>query len=136
MPLTDDDFASPDAAIAAGGGIRSGGSGGSYGISRRCGLRGARWRRRWRERLEERETHWHRVRKAMDWWQENCEVLLVEGRGWYVPVDSHDYMIADLAAALRLPVLVVTHAKLGAINETLLTSRSVSIHRLSGAPTG
>jgi len=78
--------------------------------------------------LEDRAPDWHRVAAAFDFWQENCDLLLVEGAGgWYVPIHPapHDFMIADLAAALRLPVLVVTDAVLGSINLSLLTIHAV-----------
>lgn len=78
--------------------------------------------------VEERLPDWHRVAAAFDFWQENCDLLLVEGAGgWYVPIHPapHDFMIADLAAALRLPVLVVTDAILGSINLTLLTIHAI-----------
>jgi dethiobiotin synthetase len=84
-------------------------------------------------RLENRPPNWPRVEAALDWWQENSDVLLVEGSGgWYVPLDPaiRDFMIADLAAALRLPVLVVTTAKLGTINETLLTVHAIQERNL------
>ena len=83
--------------------------------------------------LERRPPDWRRVVAALDWWQENCDVLLVEGSGgWYVPLDPtvHDFMIADLAAALRLPVLVVSTAQLGAINHMLLTVRAIEERQL------
>ncbi len=77
-------------------------------------------------RMEEREPDWRRVESSLDWWQENCDVLIVEGAGgWYVPLDRHDFMIGDLATALRLPVIVVTPASLGAINMTLLTVHAI-----------
>jgi len=84
-------------------------------------------------RLENRPPNWPRVEAALDWWQENSDMLLVEGSGgWYVPLDPaiRDFMIADLAAALRLPVLVVTTAKLGTINETLLTVHAIQERKL------
>jgi dethiobiotin synthetase len=77
-------------------------------------------------RVEGRPTDWKRVAGALDWWQENCDALLVEGSGgWMVPLDHHDYMVADLAAALRLPVIVVTDVSLGTLNHTLLTVQSI-----------
>jgi len=85
-------------------------------------------------RFEDRPPNWRRVEAALDWWQENCQVLLVEGSGgWYTPLDGHDFMNADLAAALRLPVLVVTHARLGAINQSLLTIHAVQERHLAVA---
>jgi dethiobiotin synthetase len=85
-------------------------------------------------KIEGRMPDWHRLEFALDWWQENSQMLLVEGAGgWYVPLDGHGYMIADLATALRLPVLVVTHAGLGAINHTLLTVHAIQERGLTVA---
>jgi dethiobiotin synthetase len=51
--------------------------------------------------------------------------MIVEGvGGWLVPI-LRDYMVADLAADLGLPVLVVAANRLGAINHTLLTVRAI-----------
>lgn len=53
------------------------------------------------------------------------EVLLVEGvGGWMVPIRA-DYLIRDLAAELKLPVLVIVQNRLGCLNHTLLTVHSV-----------
>jgi dethiobiotin synthetase len=51
--------------------------------------------------------------------------LLVEGAGgWLVPITSTE-TIADLAARLALPVVVVVANRLGCINHTLLTLESI-----------
>lgn len=51
--------------------------------------------------------------------------VLVEGAGgWLVPV-AEKFLVADLAAALGLPVLVVVANRLGCINHTLLTIESI-----------
>jgi dethiobiotin synthetase len=56
------------------------------------------------------------------------EMVIVEGAGgWLVPI-TIDYTIADLAAALALPVIVVVKSRLGALNHTLLTLESIG-HR-------
>src|SRR5207248_905299 len=53
------------------------------------------------------------------------EPLLVEGAGgWLVPVGP-GWTIADLAAALALPVLVVARPGLGTVNHALLTVDAV-----------
>ena len=129
-PLSDDDFQSPDAAI----------------VARAAGLDPAdemllRYLSPMRyaapvapavaARIEDRPPNWDRVETALDWWQENSQVLIVEGAGgWYVPLDTHDFMIADLAAALRLPVLVVTTVELGSMNHTLLTVHAIQERQL------
>ena len=77
-------------------------------------------------RLEGRNTDWKRVAGAFDWWQENCDVLLIEGTGgWLVPLDHHDFTGADLATMLHLPVLVVTSTALGSLNHSCLTVQAV-----------
>ncbi len=51
--------------------------------------------------------------------------LIVEGvGGWLVPI-LQDYSVADLAAELGLPVVVVAANRLGALNHTLLTVQAI-----------
>jgi dethiobiotin synthetase len=58
------------------------------------------------------------------------ECVVVEGvGGWLVPIRT-DYFVGDLAAALKLPVIVVAENRLGCLNHTLLTIRSVEAHGL------
>ncbi len=53
------------------------------------------------------------------------EHVLVEGiGGWAVPI-SAEYSMANLAAELDLPVLVVVDNRLGAINHTVLTVNAI-----------
>ncbi len=131
--LTDDDYLAPDAAMAAW----------AAGLDPHdpsllpflAPVRyGAPVAPRLAAEVEGRPTDWARVGAALDWWQENCDVLLVEGAGgWYVPLDQHDFMIADLAAAIRLPVIVVTDPELGTLNSTLLTVHAVRNRNLAVA---
>src|SRR5207237_7774023 len=44
--------------------------------------------------------------------------------GWLVPMRA-DYFVSDLAVEMKLPVLVVAMNRLGCLNHTLLTVRSV-----------
>jgi dethiobiotin synthetase len=54
----------------------------------------------------------------------------VEGvGGWLVPIRS-DYFVSDLAVEMKLPVLVVAQNRLGCLNHTALTVRSVAEHKL------
>ena len=46
-----------------------------------------------------------------------------------VPI-RRDYFVSDLAAALKLPVLIVAQNRLGCLNHTALTVRSVAAHNL------
>ena len=46
-----------------------------------------------------------------------------------MPIRS-DYFVSDLAAAIKLPVLVVAQNRLGCLNHAALTVRSVAAHEL------
>src|SRR5581483_3825971 len=60
-----------------------------------------------------RET-FARVRREHRW-------LIIEGAGgWLVPI-TREFFVSDLAAEMKLPIVVVANNKLGAINHTLLT---------------
>jgi dethiobiotin synthetase len=53
------------------------------------------------------------------------DIVFVEGAGgWMVPIQK-DYFIRDLAVELKLPVVVIVQNRLGCLNHTLLTVRSV-----------
>jgi dethiobiotin synthetase len=62
--------------------------------------------------------------------QERVEHVIVEGTGgWLVPIRSN-YFGSDLAAAMKLPVLVVAQNRLGCLNHAILTVGSVAAHQL------
>jgi dethiobiotin synthetase len=62
--------------------------------------------------------------------QNQVEHVIVEGvGGWLVPIRS-DYFVSDLAVEMKLPVLVVAQNRLGCLNHTALTVRSVAEHKL------
>src|SRR6202030_3095881 len=62
--------------------------------------------------------------------QKRVEHVLVEGvGGWLVPI-RRDYFMSDLAVEMALPVLVVAQNRLGCLNDTPLTLRSIAAHRL------
>ena len=57
---------------------------------------------------------------------EQVDFVVVEGvGGWIVPI-TESYFSSDLASDLQLPVLVVVHNRLGCLNHTLLTVRSIA----------
>ena len=71
-----------------------------------------------------------RILAAFHALQDRVEHVLVEGvGGWLVPIRS-DYFVSDLAVELKLPVLVVAQNRLGCLNHTALTVRSIAAHRL------
>ncbi len=54
------------------------------------------------------------------------DFVLVEGvGGWLVPI-AQDYFVSDLAAAMKLEVVIVALNRLGCLNHTLLTVESVT----------
>ena len=62
--------------------------------------------------------------------QSRVEHVIIEGvGGWLVPI-RYDYFVSDLAVELGLPVLVVAQNRLGCLNHTALTVRSVLQHNL------
>jgi dethiobiotin synthetase len=62
--------------------------------------------------------------------QNRVEHVIVEGvGGWIVPIRS-DYFMSDLTVEMGLPVLVVAQNRLGCLNHTALTVRSVLEHKL------
>jgi dethiobiotin synthetase len=63
--------------------------------------------------------------------QNRVDHVIVEGvGGWLVPIRS-DYFASDLVVEMGLPVLVVAQNRLGCLNHTALTVRSVLQHKLS-----
>ena len=71
-----------------------------------------------------------RILAAFHALQNRVEHVLVEGvGGWLVPV-RHDYFMSDLAVEMALPVLVAVQNRLGCLNHTALTVRSIAAHRL------
>ena len=57
--------------------------------------------------------------------QKKVDTVLVEGvGGWLVPI-TDGYFMSDLARDMKLPVMVVAQNRLGCLNHTLLTVRSV-----------
>jgi dethiobiotin synthetase len=63
--------------------------------------------------------------------QPYVDAVVVEGAGgWIQPLNEHETM-ADLACALRLPVIIVVSIRLGCLNHALLTYQSI---QASGLP--
>jgi dethiobiotin synthetase len=57
-----------------------------------------------------------------------ADCVIVEGAGgWLTPI-SASLTMADVAAALALPVVLVVGLKLGCLNHTLLTARALAAH--------
>jgi dethiobiotin synthetase len=72
-------------------------------------------------RLEGRTLELEEVAARVRSLAERHEIVLVEGAGGLLVPVGPDWTIADLAAALGLPLLVVARPGLGTVNHTLLT---------------
>lgn len=54
-----------------------------------------------------------------------CQQIVVEGTGgWLCPINHHQTM-ADVATAMKLPVVLVVGLRLGCLNHALLTARAI-----------
>lgn len=61
------------------------------------------------------------LRTGLDYWRDQCEIVLVEGAGGLMsPLSEEDYNL-DLARDLGLPLVIVAANELGTINATLQT---------------
>ena len=61
------------------------------------------------------------IQKAFEILTSRHDMVIVEGAGGFLVPIFGDFFMADLAKELNLPLLLVTEAKLGIINHTLLT---------------
>ncbi len=59
---------------------------------------------------------------------ERC--LIVEGAGGFYSPLAENGLNADLAGALQLPVIIVVHDRIGAVNQALMTSQAVTSRHL------
>jgi dethiobiotin synthetase len=74
--------------------------------------------------LREIASRFHKLRRLTEW-------IVVEGAGgWLTPINARESM-ADVAAWLQLPVILVVGMRLGCLNHALLTQRAI---RAAGLP--
>lgn len=67
----------------------------------------------------------HKIVAAGKKLRDQSNIVIVEGAGgWYAPI-SDDSTMADLAIALRFPVLLVVALRLGCLNHALLTAHAI-----------
>ena len=68
------------------------------------------------------------IRESLDRARAAADLVVVEGvGGWLVPL-SGELTVADLAAELGLPVVLVVGVRLGCLSHALLTVESVAAH--------
>lgn len=83
--------------------------------------------------MENRALDIDAVRSVLARLFETHDHVLVEGvGGWEVPL-SRGMTLADFAASLALPVIVVVNNQLGALNHTLLTVKNIEARGLQCA---
>lgn len=79
-------------------------------------------------RAEGRRVNPQLLRGGLRFWQETCDVVLVEGAGGLMsPLTDDDYNV-DLAAEFGYPLIVVSANALGTINATLQTLITASTY--------
>ncbi|MCL4147557.1 UNVERIFIED_CONTAM: hypothetical protein GTU68_067537 [Idotea baltica] len=76
-------------------------------------------------RLEGKHVCAKLLRSGLKEWEKLADILLIEGvGGWLAPL-SETETVADFAAEVEFPVLVVAAQRLGMISHTLLTLESI-----------
>ncbi len=75
--------------------------------------------------LEGREVDEALLLSGYHWLAERAELVLVEGAGGFYSPISTNWLNADLAERIGLPVLIVAPNRLGTINQTLLTIEAI-----------
>jgi dethiobiotin synthetase len=70
-------------------------------------------------RQEGRELDPELLRSGVSAWEDECDIIVVEGAGGLMSPVSDDEYFADLAYDLGYPVIVVSPNVIGAINQTL-----------------
>ena len=80
--------------------------------------------------IEKREINRVKIIKSFRQLSRDFDFVLVEGvGGTLVPYNKKD-LVVDIAARLKLPVLIVAQNKLGAINHTLLTIEALKKRKI------
>ncbi len=71
------------------------------------------------------------IKQAFDALASMADIVIVEGAGGFlVPLNTHQQSVADLAAALNIPIILVVGMKLGCINHSLLTLEAIQARKL------
>lgn len=71
------------------------------------------------------------IQQAFDTLATMADIIVVEGAGGFlVPINNRQSM-ADLAAELNIPIILVVGMKLGCINHTLLTMEAIKARKLA-----
>lgn len=75
------------------------------------------------------------IKQAFEQLKKLADIVIVEGAGGFlVPINSAKYnqqTMADLAAVLNVPIILVAGIKLGCINHTLLTIEAIKMRKIA-----
>ena len=76
---------------------------------------------------EQKEVDLDAIRKAYKELQKYYDFLIIEGIGGILVPIKKNFLVANLIREMELPLVIVSHVSLGAINHTLLTVDSALI---------
>lgn len=76
---------------------------------------------------EQKEIDLNTIRRAFRQLQKHYDYLIVEGIGGMLVPIKKNYLVANMIREMDLPIVIVSHVSLGAINHTLLTVDSALI---------
>lgn len=83
-------------------------------------------------KLEKKDVHIDKIIQHYNKLKDSYDFLIVEGAGGvYVPIVK-GYTYIDLIKDLNIPILIVSRAKLGTINHTVLTVKALKGLKISG----
>ncbi len=71
------------------------------------------------------------IKEKKDFLLKFCDILIIEGAGGLMVPLTLDYFMIDLAKDLQAPIKLITPAKLGCINDTLLSLEMLKKAKLS-----
>jgi len=71
------------------------------------------------------------IKEKKDFLLQFCDILIIEGAGGLMVPLELDYFMIDLAKDLQAPIKLITPAKLGCINDTLLSLEMLRNKKLS-----
>lgn len=82
-------------------------------------------------RAEGRFVDFEQLVGGMDWWRGRADLMIVEGAGGLLAPVTDTKTVADLARAVRYPLIIVARCGLGTINHTLLTIEAARSRQLA-----
>ncbi len=80
--------------------------------------------------IEKKVISREKIIKSFRLLAKSFDLVIVEGAGGLLVPYSKNYLLIDIASDLKLPILLVSKNKLGAINHTLLTLEAIEKRKL------